>query len=147
MVVAAVPGARDVEDTESLVGGCRRRTGGLTMRPMTEDEAAMASRSSLTYELGTLESIENETKDGIYVAGMRSGSIDDHRLNFQFGPQIGYEIKNGRRGKIYKQPTYTGVTPQFWGSMDRVAGPAEFSKVICHPHFAPTSGRWRRCPR
>ncbi len=75
---------------------------------------------------GTLESIENETKDGIYVAGMRSWSIDDHRLNFQFGPQIGYEIKNGRRGKIYKQPTYTGVTPQFWGSMDRVAGPAEF---------------------
>lgn len=75
---------------------------------------------------GTLESIINETKDGIYVAGMRSWSIDDHRLNFQFGPQIGYEIKNGRKGKIFKQPTYTGMTPQFWGSMDRVAGPADF---------------------
>lgn len=75
---------------------------------------------------GTTESIVNETKDGVYVAGMRSWSIDDHRLNFQFGPQIGYEIKNGKLGRIFKQPTYTGVTPQFWGSMDRVGGPEEF---------------------
>ena len=45
---------------------------------------------------------------------MTSWSIDDHRLNFQFGPQIAYEIKNGKRGKIFKRPTYTGVTPQFW---------------------------------
>jgi TldD protein len=57
---------------------------------------------------------------------MRSWSIDDHRLNFQFGPQIGYEIKNGKKGKVFKQPTYTGVTPHFWGSLDRVAGPSEF---------------------
>jgi TldD protein len=75
---------------------------------------------------GTLESIVSETRDGILVAGMRSWSIDDHRLNFQFGPQIGYEIKNGKRGRIFKQPTYTGVTPHFWGSMDRVAGASEF---------------------
>lgn len=75
---------------------------------------------------GTRESIIADTKDGLYVAGIRSWSIDDHRLNFQFGPQIGYEIKNGKRGRIFKQPTYTGVTPQFWGSMDRVGGPEDF---------------------
>lgn len=75
---------------------------------------------------GTLASIVADTKDGVLVAGMRSWSIDDHRLNFVFGPQIGYEIKNGKRGRIFKQPTYTGVTPQFWGSMDRVTGPQEF---------------------
>jgi TldD protein len=75
---------------------------------------------------GTLDSIVSDTKDGVLVAGMRSWSIDDHRLNFQFGPQIGYEIKNGKRGRIFKQPTYTGVTPHFWGSLDRVAGPSEF---------------------
>jgi TldD protein len=75
---------------------------------------------------GTLESIIAETKDGVYASGVRSWSIDDHRLNFQFGPQIGYEIKNGKRGKIYKQPTYTGVTPQFWGSLDRVGGESEY---------------------
>lgn len=75
---------------------------------------------------GTLASIVADTKDGVHLSGMRSWSIDDHRLNFQFGPQIGYEIKNGKRGRIFKQPTYTGVTPQFWGSMDRVSGPEEF---------------------
>ncbi len=75
---------------------------------------------------GTLESIVADTKDGLLVSGIRSWSIDDHRLNFQFGPQIGYEIKNGKRARIFKQPTYTGVTPQFWGSMDRVGGPSEF---------------------
>jgi len=75
---------------------------------------------------GTLASIIAETKDGIYVDGMTSWSIDDHRLNFQFGPQIAYAITNGKRGKIYKQPTYVGVTPHFWGSLDRVAGPSEF---------------------
>lgn len=75
---------------------------------------------------GTLESIVAETKSGILASGLRSWSIDDHRLNFQFGPQIGYEIKNGKLGRIYKQPTYTGVTPQFWASMDRVGGPSEF---------------------
>jgi TldD protein len=75
---------------------------------------------------GTLDSIVADTKDGVLVSGMRSWSIDDHRLNFQFGPQIGYEIKDGKRGKIFKQPTYTGVTPQFWGSLDRVGGASEF---------------------
>jgi TldD protein len=75
---------------------------------------------------GTLESIVADTKDGILVGGMRSWSIDDHRLNFQFGPQIGYEIKNGKRGRIFKQPTYTGVTPTFWGALDRVGGREDF---------------------
>lgn len=75
---------------------------------------------------GTLESIVADTKDGVLVDGMRSWSIDDHRLNFQFGPQIAWEIKDGKRGRIFKNPTYTGVTPKFWGGMDRVAGPEEF---------------------
>lgn len=76
---------------------------------------------------GSLASIVAETKDGVLLSGLRSWSIDDHRLNFQFGPQIGYEIKNGKRGRIFKQPTYTGVTPQFWNSLDRVGGTADFT--------------------
>jgi TldD protein len=81
---------------------------------------------ALTPHEGSLESIIADTREGVYVTGIRSWSIDDHRLNFFFGPQIGYEIKNGKRGRIFKQPTYTGMTPQFWGSLDRVSGPAEF---------------------
>jgi TldD protein len=75
---------------------------------------------------GTLEDMIADTKDGVLVDGIRSWSIDDHRLNFQFGPQIAWKIVNGKRTKIYKKPTYTGVTPQLWGSLDRVAGPEEF---------------------
>jgi TldD protein len=75
---------------------------------------------------GTLESIIADTKDGVLVDGTRSWSIDDHRLNFQFGPQLAYKIENGKRMKLYKKPTYQGYTPDFWGSLDRVAGPEEF---------------------
>ncbi len=63
-----------------------------------------------------------DTDDGIYMATNRSWSIDDKRLNFQFGCQIAWEIKNGKRGRMLRNPTYTGITPQFWGSLDRVGG-------------------------
>src|ERR1700674_59442 len=75
---------------------------------------------------GSLDSIIADTKAGVLVEGIRSWSIDDHRLNFQFGPQIAWEIKEGKRGRILRKPTYTGITPRFWASMDRVAGPEEF---------------------
>ena len=55
----------------------------------------------------------------------RSWSIDDKRLNFQFGCEVGWEVKNGKIGKMLKNPTYTGITPQFWGGLDRLAGESE----------------------
>ena len=79
----------------------------------------------LTPGEGTLEDIVADTKDGVLMDGIRSWSIDDHRLNFQFGPQLAWKIENGKRTKLYKKPTYTGITPQFWGSLDRVAGASE----------------------
>lgn len=75
---------------------------------------------------GTLDDIVADTKDGVLMDGIRSWSIDDHRLNFQFGPQLAWRIQNGKRTKLYRKPTYTGVTPRFWGGLDRVAGPAEW---------------------
>jgi TldD protein len=75
---------------------------------------------------GTLDDIIADTDDGVYMATNRSWSIDDRRLNFQFGCEIGYEIKNGELGRMVKNPTYTGITPQFWGSMDRLAGEDEW---------------------
>jgi TldD protein len=75
---------------------------------------------------GTLDDIIADTDDGVYMATNRSWSIDDKRLNFQFGCEIGYEVKNGELGRILKNPTYTGITPQFWGSLDRLAGESEW---------------------
>ncbi len=67
-----------------------------------------------------LEDLIADTDDGIYVETNRSWSIDDKRLNFQFGTEIGWEIKNGKLGGMIKNPTYTGITPPFWGSCDAI---------------------------
>jgi TldD protein len=66
----------------------------------------------------TLDEMIADTEKGCLMSTNRSWSIDDRRLNFQFGCEIGWEIKNGRLGKMVKNPTYTGITPAFWGSMD-----------------------------
>jgi TldD protein len=72
---------------------------------------------------GTLEDLIADVDDGIYMETNRSWSIDDKRLNFQFGTQVAWEIRNGRRGRMLRDATYTGITPRFWGSLDAVAGP------------------------
>jgi TldD protein len=61
--------------------------------------------------------------DGVYFETNKSWSIDDKRLNFQFGTQIAWEIKQGKLGRMLRDATYTGVTPVFWGSLDAVGGP------------------------
>jgi len=71
---------------------------------------------------GTLEDLIGGVDDGIYMETNRSWSIDDKRLNFQFGTQIAWEIKNGKLGRMLRDATYTGITPEFWGSLDAVAG-------------------------
>ena len=67
------------------------------------------------------ENLFDDIKDGIHMESNRSWSIDDHRLNFQFGCEIGWEVKNGKRGRMLKNPTYAGVTPAFWNSCDAIA--------------------------
>ncbi len=77
-------------------------------------------------EAGTLDDLIAETERGIYLATNKSWSIDDRRLNFQFGTQVGWLIENGRLTKMVRNPTYTGITPQFWGSCDAICGPSEY---------------------
>ena len=67
-----------------------------------------------------LEDLIAATDDGIYMEMNKSWSIDDRRLNFQFGTEIAYEIKNGERRDLLKNATYAGMTPQFWGSCDAI---------------------------
>ncbi len=74
----------------------------------------------------SLDEIVADTKDGVYMATNRSWSIDDKRLNFQFGCEIGWEVKDGKLGRMVKNPTYTGITPQFWAQLDMLAGGDEW---------------------
>src|SRR4051812_1764362 len=69
----------------------------------------------------TLDEIIAATDDGVFMDLNRSWSIDDKRLNFQFGCEIGYEVKNGKLGRMLRNPTYTGIGPQFWQSMDMLS--------------------------
>jgi TldD protein len=71
---------------------------------------------------GDLDDLIGDVDDGIYMETNRSWSIDDKRLNFQFGTQLAWEIKRGRLGRLLRDATYTGITPEFWGRLDAVAG-------------------------
>jgi len=78
-------------------------------------------------DAGSLEDLIADTRDGIFMSINKSWSIDDRRLNFQFGDQAGWLIKNGKRTQLVKNPTYTGITPRFWGSCDAICGPDEWT--------------------
>jgi TldD protein len=72
----------------------------------------------------SLDELVADTEDGLLMTTNRSWSIDDLRLNFQFGCEAAWEIRNGRRGRLYKKPIYTGITPRFWAGCDAVGAPA-----------------------
>jgi TldD protein len=75
---------------------------------------------------GSLDDLIAGVDDGIFLQTNKSWSIDDKRLNFQFGTQVAWEIKQGKLGRMLRDATYTGQTPVFWGSLDAVAGPDEW---------------------
>ena len=67
------------------------------------------------------EALLEDTPGGLYMVNNRSWSIDQQRVNFQFGCEIAWEIKpGGKLGKIYKNPTYQSNTVQFWNSCDAI---------------------------
>jgi TldD protein len=74
----------------------------------------------------SLEEMIAATDNGIYMENNRSWSIDDRRLNFQFGCEVGWEVKNGRRGRMLRNPTYTGIGPAFWSSLDMLGNRDEW---------------------
>jgi len=67
-----------------------------------------------------LEALIADTKQGYLFSNNRSWSIDDHRVNFQFGCEAAWEIKDGKLGRMFKNPNYTGITTEFWGNMDAI---------------------------
>jgi TldD protein len=71
---------------------------------------------------GTFDELLDGIDEGVYLETNKSWSIDDKRLNFQFGTQAAWEIRGGRLGRMLRDATYTGVTPIFWASLDCVAG-------------------------
>jgi len=69
---------------------------------------------------GTLEDIVRATENGVILDMPVSWSIGSNREHFHFGCEIAWEVKDGRRTKVYKNPTYQGHTLEFYNSLDMV---------------------------
>lgn len=68
-----------------------------------------------------------DCEDGaIFADTVKMWSIDQRRLNFQFTCEIAWEIQGGKLGRLLRNPTYQGSTPDFWGSCDAVCGPEDW---------------------
>jgi TldD protein len=71
-----------------------------------------------------LEDLLADSDGAVFMATNRAWSIDNKRLNFQFGTEIAWDVQGGKLGRMYKNPSYTGITPEFWGSCDAVCSKA-----------------------
>lgn len=98
-----------------------RRSGG-TARASGGDRAPLVRMTNVNLEPGShsLEELLEGVNEGVYLDTNRSWSIDDRRLNFQFGTEFGRRIVRGEIGELLRNPIYSGMTPTFWASMDAV---------------------------
>ncbi|HEX6539358.1 MAG TPA: TldD/PmbA family protein [Candidatus Dormibacteraeota bacterium] len=99
-----------------------------TMRADGWSRLPLIRMTNVNLEAGTssLEEMIATTERGVFLETNRSWSIDDRRLNFQFGTQNGWEIVDGKRVRLVRNALYSGKTPEFWRSCDAVAGPDEW---------------------
>jgi TldD protein len=102
-------------------GGCMRASG-FDRQPIVR----MTNVNLEPGEAGTLEDLIASTERGLYLETNRSWSIDNRRLKFQFATEIAWEIVDGRRGRMFRNPSYAGVTPEFWAGLDAVCSPSEW---------------------
>jgi TldD protein len=68
----------------------------------------------------TLDNMIADTEDGVLCDTVKMWSIDQRRLNFQFTTELGWEIKNGKKVRMVRKPTYQGNTTDFWRSCDAI---------------------------
>jgi TldD protein len=115
-------------ETAALIG--LERSGG-TVRAESWNRLPMIRMTNISILPGesplTLEQLIASTDHGILFQTNRSWSIDDKRYNFQFGTELGWEIKNGKRTRMLKNPSYSGITTEFWNSMDAICSRDEWT--------------------
>lgn len=93
------------------------------MRAESWNNIPLIRMTNINLEPGkpSFSEIIRDTKEGLYLCTNKSWSIDDMRLNFQFGTEIAWQIKNGKLGCAYKNPVYASNTPYFWNNCSGVA--------------------------
>jgi len=93
-----------------------------TMRASGWNRIPLIRMTNINLEPGewSFADLVADTDDGIYLQTNKSWSIDDKRLNFQFGTEIAWRIRSGKLAEMIRNPSYAGITPEFWGSCDAV---------------------------
>jgi TldD protein len=106
-------------ETAHLVG-LRRSSG--TMRTESWNRLPIIRMTNVSLLPGrwSLNDVIADSDDAILMETNRSWSIDDRRYQFQFSTEIGWEIKGGKKGRMLKNPSYSGITTQFWNSCDAI---------------------------
>jgi TldD protein len=113
-------------DTAHLIG--LNRSGG-AMRAESWNSVPiirMTNISLMPGGAGSLEQLIENTEHAILMETNKSWSIDSLRYNFQFSTEIGWEIKNGKKVRMLKNPSYAGITTNFWNSCDAICGPESY---------------------
>ncbi|HEY7353314.1 MAG TPA: TldD/PmbA family protein [Terriglobales bacterium] len=115
-------------ETASIIG--LQRSGG-TLRAEGWNRLPIIRMTNISILPGekplSFDELISSTDHGILFQTNRSWSIDDKRYNFQFGTEIGWEIKNGKRARMLKNPSYSGITTEFWNSMDAICSRDEWT--------------------
>ena len=107
-------------ETAHLIG-LNRSSG--TMRTESWNRLPMIRMTNVSLLPGSSWSLDDliaDTDDGILMDTNRSWSIDDRRYQFQFSTEIGWEIKGGKKTRMLKNPSYSGITTEFWNSCDAI---------------------------
>ena len=102
-------------------GGCMRAQG-FARQPIVR----MTNVNLEPGSAGTLADLIADTDRGVYMETNRSWSIDQQRLGFQFATEAAWEIRGGERARLLRNPSYAGVTPEFWARLDAVCSRPEW---------------------
>ena len=118
-----------LSDRESAAVAGRERSSGCA-RASGFDRQPVVRMTNVSLEpgdAGSLADLLADTGEGLYLETNRSWSIDDRRLHFQFATEVAYEITGGRLGRLLRNPSYAGITPRFWSSLDAVCSAEAWS--------------------
>src|SRR5499425_262448 len=108
-------------ETAKLIG-LERSSGTMRTESWNRLPIIRMTNVSLKPGSGTPADLIASTDDGIWMETNRSWSIDDRRYQFQFSTEIGWEIKGGKKVRMLKNPSYSGITTEFWNSCDAICG-------------------------
>jgi TldD protein len=99
-----------------------------TMRASGWDVIPLIRMTNVSLEPGdsSLEQMIADTDEGVFMSTNQSWSIDDKRVNFQFGCEIAWEIRKGKRRRMVRNPNYAGKTVDFWTSCDAIGNRDEW---------------------